>query len=347
MAIAYQVPPGGLYVTNPRTVVDIVARSLAVHCFAVCAYAHFRILVPWTLERRLMLVQMVLFMLVPELAIMQALLYVPFILFTARVPADCFAPKRLADVSGDHRKYRIRDSYGSDKLNYERPALPTVVQTDGEGNVKYSEVTFPWVSQLIFVFITSGPLIVTILAYKQRLALTYMVADYVGNLGLDHSNAWVSIGGMVAATGSVTLIFLKRSSTSEAVLSKATMLNPEVESYAPDVILCQAVICSMIHNVLLAATNHITPLSYVTHLGGGPLLTLLGAGLFIYWRRPKWRSATRAAVRGLAIFFVTTTAGTQLVSDIKELLDVSQGRVLPYNYRWKVKDWASSRSTAS
>ncbi|MCJ1417562.1 hypothetical protein MMC32_003906 [Xylographa parallela] len=342
MAVVYQPPPGGLYVTNPRTVVDIVARSLAIHCFAVCAYAQLKSLAPWTTDRQLSIVQMVLFLLFPELAVMQAPFYVLFVLLAGRESPDRVVHKPHADPSGKNPNHRRRDSNGPDTPKVDNSTAATAVETDSEKQFDHaSKRAVPSRSHLLFAITTSAPLVATILAYKQRLALTYMAADYVGNLGLDHRNGWIAIGGMVAATGSVVLLFLKRPSASKVVSPEAPVPFLERESFAPDLILGQAGVCSMIHHVLLAATNHITPLSYINHLGRGPLLALLCAGLVVYWRRPKWRALYTVAVRCLVVLFVATTAGTQLFSDINELLDVSVDRVLPYNYRWKVKDWVS------
>ena len=348
MAVVYQPPPGGLYVTNPRTVVDIVARSLAIHCFAVCAYAQLKSLAPWVIARRLSIVQMVLFLLFPELAVMQAPFYVLFILLAGRDSPDRVVHKLHADPSGKNPNHRRRDSNGPDTRKVDKWAVATVMATDSEKQLDHASTrAFSSRSHLLFAITTSAPLVATILAYKQRLAFTYMAADYVGNLGLDHRNGWIAIGGLVAATGSVVLLFLRRPSMSEVASPEAPVPFLERESFAPDLILCQAGFCSIIHHVLLAATNHITPLNYINHVGRGPLFALLCAGLLIYWRRPRWRAGCTVAVRCLAVLFVATTAGTQLVSDVKELLDVSDDRVLPYNYRWKVKDWISGRSTAT
>ncbi|MCJ1390251.1 hypothetical protein MMC18_003109 [Xylographa bjoerkii] len=243
MAAVYRAPPGGLYVVNPRTIFDIVARSLAIHCFAVCAYAQLTSLLSWTTHRRLTTVQITLFMLFPELAILQALFYVSLILITGRGRPDQFAHNHSADLAENNWKQRLRDNYGPDTSNIAKSTHRIVTETDGEKQFEDpSKRAFPWTLHLLFVITTCGPLIVTVLAYKQRLAIKYMAADYVGNLGLDHRNAWVSIGGIVAASGSIALLFLKRTSMSEVPFLKASIPNLELESLAPDIMLYQAAI---------------------------------------------------------------------------------------------------------
>ncbi|MCJ1290122.1 hypothetical protein MMC34_001658 [Xylographa carneopallida] len=340
MAAVYHVPPGGLYVPDPRTVVDIVARSLAIHCFAVCAYAHFSSLIPWALSQRWVIVQMVLFMLLPELAVMQVPFVVLFIVFARRIPREEYMNNLRADLSETSTKLSLLGGHGQETFTADKTIPQLAVETDSEKQLdNSSQHTSTGVFPLLFIITTSVPLILTVLAYKQRLGVTYMAADYVGNLGLDHRNAWVSIGGLVAITGSVAVLFLTRPPTSKVALSKTLTPNLNLESHAPGLILCQAATCSTIHHVLLAATNHITLLSYTNYFGSEPLFAISCAGVLVYRRKPKWRIICKVVVRCLATLFVVATVGTQLFSDAKELHDVSESRVLPYNYRWKVKDW--------
>ncbi|MCJ1323312.1 hypothetical protein MMC15_008668 [Xylographa vitiligo] len=275
---------------------------------------------------------------------MQALLYVPFNLFGGRMLPHYSIYNPQVNLSGKNMYHRLRNSYRPDASKIDMSILSTVTETDSETQLESSsELTFPWAFHLLLSITTSGPLIVTVLAYKQRPAFTYMAADYVGNLGFDPRNAWISIGGLVAATGLMALLFLQRSSTSKEAFSKAPTPNLELGSVGPDFILCQTGICSMMHHVLFAATNHITPLSYITYLVSGPLFALSCVGLLLYWRRPKWRTVCKVVMMCLAILFVATTAGTQLFSDIKELLKNPTLSGKSYCLELNKFDWTRAR----
>ncbi|MCJ1398024.1 hypothetical protein MMC11_001221 [Xylographa trunciseda] len=279
-------------------------------------------------------------MLYPELAILQALIYASFLLIRGHVPQDQSVLGRFANLPQKFIKHPLHDSHAPNTANVATSTHQMARDSDSEKQFEDpSKRAFPWALHLLFAVTTSSPLIVTVLAYKQRLALRYMAADYVGNLGLDHRNAWISIGGIVAASGSAAIFVLQKLLPQRETFLQAPIPNLEHRSLTPDTILYKAAFCSVIHHVLLAATNHVTPLSYVRYIGNAPLLVVLCIGALIYWRRPKWRSVCKTAVNYLAILLVATTAGTQLFSDIRELMDVSEARVQPYNYRWKVKDW--------
>ena len=348
MTTPYQAPPGGLYVANPRTATDIVVRSLAIHCFAVCAYAQLTSLLSWTTNRRFATLPVLLFMLFPELVILQSLCYVCSIFIAGRAPPDQFASSRFTGLPEKNTELRLQNGDALETSYIANPGHGKGIKPDIEKLCEDPGTrALPSTLHLLFLIATSGPLIVTIVAYKQRLAIRYMAADYVGNLGLDHRNAWISIGGTVAASGSLAVILFKRSSTSRSAPSKSPIPNFDLGSVSSSVVFYEAGICSMLHHVLLAATNHATPLSFIRCSGTRPPLGLVCAGVLLYWRRPKWRSTCKMAAECLVILLVATTAGTQLFFDVQELHNVSQGRVQPYNYRWKVKDWGSGRSATT
>ena len=54
------------------------------------------------------------------------------------------------------------------------------------------------------------------------------------------------------------------------------------------------------------------------------------------------RKVVYALVASAAVWFVSTILSNQATADVLELVEVSEGAVRPWNYRWQVKDRLSS-----
>ena len=313
---SYQPPPGGIYVADPRTIGDIIVRTLAIQIFSICAYAHLAFLLPLNTVPGVAVFQIILFTAFPEFVLVQLLTYGPVALY-----ALVFLYL--------HSKAEERSIPDTEKS---RRALPV----DSVEQVKDTAASNPSLAvRLLVLALTCLPLVPTVLAYKQRLGITYHAATYVGNLKVDHRNGWIAIGGLVA-TGMTLIIlptrrfYLKRTMTEERMVSIKIPLS---------VVLLQMAITVSVHQFLLDVTNHPTLFS---HTLTWPTLFLVAMLGLISLRSPKWRLVLYA----VASLSIAATALSQLRSDIQELFDVSNDHVQPYNYRWKVKDIVSARSTS-
>jgi len=317
MGPAYKPPPGGLYVPDPRTIGDIIVRSLAIQAFSICAYAHLASLLPLNSIPRVVVLQIVLFTAFPEFVLVQLLtygtvaLYAIIFLWLNSKPAERTVP----------------DAENS------RHDIPV----DSADQIKdAAAISPPLAIRLLVLALNCLPLIATIFAYKQRLGIGYLAATYVGNLKIDHRNGWIAIGGLVAAGMTLTILltnyfYLKHAKIPERMRTIKVPIS---------VVLLQMGIAVSVHQFLLEATNHPTLISQTF---AWPTLYLVATLGLISLRSPKWRPVLYA----VAGFVVAATAVSQLHSDIQELVDISNNRVQPYNYRWKVKDLVSARSSAS
>ena len=225
------------------------------------------------------------------------------------------------------------------------------------------------------------PLWAAIQGYRERLAMRYHEATYVGNLNLDHRNGWAAFAGVMAAAVSMltilhALTFGHTTSPQENGHTRAKSLEGETSGLydssfdAPlqskdssrlvhilnslpsfDISTrLQILLAALIHQIPLLATNRLTPFELLNQHKGWLLLIIL---LFLFsWiltlyidSRHHDRNLAVSRNRFLAdlftfvynIIFVSTIV-TQACSDVGELYDVTHGRLMPWNYRWQVKD---------
>ncbi|MCJ1246678.1 hypothetical protein MMC30_003887 [Trapelia coarctata] len=320
MNSAYKPPPGGLYVPNPRTISDIVFRSLAIHAFSICAYTHLASLLPLNTISRVVALQVVLFTVFPEFVLVQLLSYGIVALYAIII-------LYLYPKTTDPTTSNVEES---------RDALP-VSRANSPDQIEASAASSPSLAlRLLIIALYCLPLVATVFAYKQRLGIKYLAATYVGNLKIDHRNGWIAIGGLVAAGMTLVILFtkhfyLKQAKTDERMRSIKVPLS---------VILLQMGATVSVHQFLLEATNHPTLISQTFTW---PTLFLVMTLGLVGLRYPIWRPALYAAV---ASFVVAATALSQFRSDFQELVGVSNNRAQPYNYRWKVKDLVSASSSA-
>ena len=323
MVSAYKVPPGGLYAADPRTVNDIILRSLAIHGFSIFAYAQFIDTLSWDTQLMTYILQMAMFMLFPEFILVQ-LCY-------------CIVMKSLPNPS------RISQYVPLSMLNESGKALKASAngspcQQDLTENFKQREVS--WYLQLAVLILDIVPLTYTIFAYHERLGIIFMKADYVANLYVDHRNGWSAIGGLVAACLSTVLIISKRIFAGREGTRSPYSATFRVEEASKLVLFAMIVITTLIHQILLAATNHIVPLYSLRWA----ILACLMSGAIVAWRRPQLRSIIKVACVWCVLFLIFFIAVSQFGSDVMELIQVSHNLVQPYNYRWRVKDMISTKT---
>lgn len=321
MNSTYTPPPGGLWVLNSRTIGDIFIRGLAIHVFSICAYAQLASILPLNTVSRVFALQVVLFTAFPEFVLVQLVSYGIVALYAIIILSI-------------YSKTTEPTTLGSEELR----DAPQVSRGDATEIKEKTAANGPSLAlRLLLLAINCLPLIAAVLAYRQRLGFRYRSATYVGNLMVDHRNGWIAIGGLVAAGMTLIILLMKD------IYLKRTKIEERMRSnyVPPSVVMLQMGIVVAIHQFLLEATNHPTLMSQTPIW---PTLFLATGFALIVRLYPKWRSLLYLAA---ASFFVVATALSQLFTDVQELIDVSNYRVQPYNYRWKVKDLFSARSSPS
>lgn len=348
MSTPYHPPPGGLSVFDPRTPSDIIVRSIGIHIFALCAYDNLAQLLRWNTSRLLHAWQLYIFASFPEIILIQLVHHVLMHFHISRrvLLLSYYLPDLLSPLA---RSSLLGSRYELDPFETSNSVVEGLPATSRLG----SRAQFPTL-RLLFSVVLAVPLVVTIVAYSQRLSIRYLKATYVGNLLLDHRNGWVAIGGTIAGTASVLILlvtpFRPSVHTPTKLSPRTTITASNIHSLSHDLILLQAGLVSIIHLVLLNATNHGSPRALLADLGmpllyGFALAFVALAVLRTMLGRPSpWlRSVLGMGSGGFVWLFIVAEAMVQVLDDVVELKEVSQGRVKEWNYRWKVKDWGSGR----
>ena len=302
----YTPPDGGLYVAHPRTAGDILFRTGLITIFSACAYGHLCLLLGWERlhGKRISPLLIVAFILLPELILLQLGFWaIPTLLVRG------LATRRVA---------QLRELALDSK----------------------------WISlHLAFTVFNALPLIATFFSYRDRLGVRYRAAIYVANLGLDHRNGWLAIGALVAVALSLfllaVLVWKGNHSTADLEADSTRAVKEQQQSNEFDwTALTEVVYAALIHQILLAKTNHWVPLiAYYRSPWCPPIWQAL-----IIWYVYKRRGVQRnTIIRGCSYILILATTIPQLITDLWELYDVNQGRVEAYNYRWKVKDLVSAK----
>lgn len=285
--------------------------------FAACAYAHLLSTLGWKKPHGAPLSALLIlaFVLLPELILLQLGFWlVPSLLV-----------KRWREMSG-RRFVELTRELGVDTR---------------------------WViARALVVCLNSLPLVTVFYAYRNRLCIRYHEAVYVGNLGLDHRNGWLSIAGLVAVGLTAVLsvvLFLKscfcalvEDEGPREIEEKSQNADPSPSNSDFDwSSFTEVLYATMIHQILLGRTNH--PVPMVIYLKSVPLLLVsLIAVAFLYTKRGVH---IEVIARYFAIAIIAATVISQLGWDLWELYDVTHGQVEQYNYRWGMKDWFSAKGS--
>ena len=329
MSSVYTPPKGSQIFPNPRTAADILLRTGGIHIFAACAYFHLLT----TLDRRWLerpwlnqLLLLLFFVLVPEFILLQLGFWLARILLTKRWREP--SRRRFVEMARDF------EAHGVQRL----------------------------VVILVLATLYSSPLVVVVLAYRNRLGIRYHEAIYVGNLGLDHRNGWLSVAGLVASGLNFVLVvasfLLSRFSAGVGDdeggnVESDDSRNPKEKIQGADprpinlefdwLFLPELFTAALIHQFLLSRTNH--PVPVAMYAKSVPLLLVSAvAAAFLYRKRGVH---LEVIARYFAVAFVAATIVSQLGWDLWELYDVTHGRVQEYNYRWGAKDWFSAKGSES
>ena len=168
----YRLPRGSQDIPHPRTIPDIISRSIFIHLCAALAYALLLSTLQRTSWRRginlpgpwwIWILCSVLF---PELILVQIGLWLMNKLYSCAV-------ELLGTNLRLHNQRRRGIANGTKS--------PSITAT------------------LVQFFVLVIPLFFAFKGYRQRLAMRYHEANYVANLGLDHRNGWATISGLVSS----------------------------------------------------------------------------------------------------------------------------------------------------
>lgn len=375
----YQPPDGGIYVSDPRTPSDIIIRSLLIHVFALIAFVHLLVLRRWPLQIAEG-VQALAFLLFPEFVIV--------LLVWGCVGAGGKMVRRRG--RGSSRRVEVEVAVG----------VGVGVGVDGDGvGVTSGRGRTKVLEHLLGVGLNAAPLILTVMAYKQRLGMRYRSATYVANLGIDHANGRAAISGIIAIVLSLATLIMsspsKRpqqpnnetdsfrpkddeapepkgmqlqdlsafpcSSQSHSSHSRSSSLALLQHSLSPSqtqphsihsslqnayIPYLQLLLAGLLHQIPLALTNHTSILS-LRQLSRNTLIERFAILYFLtlvaYVRRHESMFTWKRWALGCVTLGLLVQLVVQLRDESAELRDVRAGRVEPWNYRWKVRDWGSGR----
>ncbi|MCJ1444277.1 MAG: hypothetical protein MMC23_004778 [Stictis urceolatum] len=334
----YEPPPYSTALPHPRTPPDILLRTLAVQLFASTSYYHLLALLSFRKPHGAPLHPLLVlaFLLMPELLPLQLGFWILPILLSS--PWRAMVARRLR-------------------------ALPFELGGGVAGGEPVRSRRL--LMHAVFAVLNALPLAAVLGAYRQRLGMKFHAATYVGNLGLDHRNGWAAAGGTVAA---VLSVFVAAGLAVVVALGEARRdeggggANGSAET-GGDVrgregkdggakiwllggvgeidwpALSEVVYTALIHQILLALTNHLVPVMVLLRAWYLWLLVIWLA----YWLHTKRGISREVLGLGAAVAFVAWTAGVQLWGDVIELWRCAHGQVEPWNYRWGVKDWFSAK----
>lgn len=339
----YQPPNGGLYFTNPRTINDIIFRSLVIRACSI--YAHVHLLHLLSCSNRLYLALFAIASTAyPEMILVQLAYNAmrTMILILQRFPTP-------ANV--DSRRYYLATLIGADlSSSSTTPALVDAGVSKVEVQLR-SHARIPW---SIFIWaLNLMPLLVTLAGYSQRLGIKYHVATFVGNLGLDHGNAWAAISGSTASVMSLVAILLNSTWSSKGedsfevdeIIRKdgSYVERARYQHLTFSQLLAQTLVAALIHHIPLLATNHFALFIHVWQDVWTLSLPLSWALIwYLYGRLFKKGYSLRKFTIEIGVQLVLAPAVIQILSDGNELFNVAHHRVERYNYRWAVKDMVSA-----
>ena len=322
--------------TDPRTIIDILFRGLTIHIFAICAYAHLGALQSWNRSGRLDMLQIIVFALFPEFVLVKLSCDIAVVLLNYTRTARKDAPISYY-VSGMLGMYV---STTEDPYALNRPVIG-VECSDLKEEVLPRDST--WIYHLVFVVLNAIPVTATIFAYIQRFGIRYRAATDVGNLGFDHRNAWIAIGGSISALLSLIILLQRRRWIFNSLQSRAIETQTGAERFRITTF-AQTMWACVIHQVLLGETNHFTKTQLCIMLLIASACACCSIMATLVGNR---YSGFVLATTYIGFVFLANAVVTDFAVDVYELYNAAHGRVEAYNYRWKVKDFLSTRARAS
>ena len=318
--------------SDPRSITDILLRSLATHVFSICAYAQLRALQSWNTSRGLHILHTAAFTLLPE-AILVHLFYNFVYAFR----------NHFRSASEDtSASYLISDLLGAQVITGESPNTSQLTSgIDSQGlRDEFVPRDSTWTCHLLFAVLNIIPLAANIFAYMERFKIGYRAASDVGNLGFDHRTAWIAIGGTLSATLSILILLQQRKWYLNATSIRPQRVRSDIGTVRKTVF-DQISIAAAIHAFLLVKTHHANGnLRYLTLF----TLVMFFSSRLLVWNVRSRRSWLEAAVTFTTIVLVINNVVMQLTVDINELFNIADGQVEAYNYRWKVKDILSTKT---
>ena len=318
--------------SNPRSITDILLRSLAIHVFSICAYAQLRALQSWNTSRGLHLLYIAAFTLFPETILVQLVYNIVYALLS-----------RLRSASEDtSTSYLISGLLGAQVATQETPdTSQSISGIDPQGlRDEFVPRDSTWTCHLLFAILNIIPLTANIYAYIERFKIGYWAASDVGNLGFDHRTAWIAIGGTLSATFSILILLQQRKWYLNAMSTRPQRVCSDIGTIRKT-FSNQISTAAVIHTFLLVKTHHAD--------GNLRYLTILTLFMFFISRSMIWSARSRHSWLEFAVMFTTivlvmNNVAMQLIVDINELSNVANGQVEAYNYRWKVKDILSTKT---
>ena len=325
-------------VGHPRSPVDIVVRSAAIHVFAVIAYANLLYLLPALTRGRF-----------------------PFSKSHDSTPKHASLLLAYTKLFPWLEAFADLPAFLLTHLGL-RLLLPLVLRQETFSTLFSLDQPFSLLDALPSVLIAvlcALPLNNAFAGYRTRFAMRYHEAIYVGNLGLDHRNGWIAVAGLLTTCLTIAVALVRATARndneagqeddkrweektqgseegSENTSTWRDNMSVWWESWEP---LAEAGLAALIQQPLLLRTNHIAPLGA---LGTVWPLLLVSAGVgWLLHRRRGGRGVIAARV--VVGAFVLATVVLQAGWDGLEFASVLQGRVRPYNYRWAVRDDFSAR----
>lgn len=349
----YMPPKGGLDVADPRSLSDFPRKLAAHYFFALAAYAHYLSLSSESQCYKLEGIQLLVFLFFPFLPIIQ-------LLNNFFKLVSCVVEKRakqrdvrylVAGLCGVRTECETDQKDSFNLLDIERKHLRAGVQD-------YTSLKY----RVRLVLLLGNGLVIglSLAAYVHRLGTTFRSAKYVGALGLDHRMGWMTIGGLTAVVLSLLIHALNThwrlgpnvlthsisheidDPTSDSIHDDGGELEPQpvapIFSRAVELSI-ETAIAALIQDQVQGMTNHPSTYRILRRYFLFRVELVFFWIIMIPWAAMRYRRAfPRLMLPSLGFFGLLLVAGLQLVYDIKEANDISDGEYEPWNYRWAVKD---------
>jgi hypothetical protein len=209
----------------------------------------------------------------------------------------------------------------------------------GPPSKKTSSKQPPQVLVLAALFLV---IVYAIIIYIQRMRITFRKGDYLAVLGFDHRNGWLASGSVAIVILTAITHFQNRKWT------VVRLPSPEILSEIAQEDLSNAflevAIAGFIQDVLLLVTNRyctlllLEALFYTVWESWWAIIFLIAAAAIAFSRRRRIAQFMRE--QNLTYFLLALcfapTAFYQLTQDFREIGQIQQDVVFPWNYRWPV-----------
>ena len=313
---SYIPPYGSVDVPNPRSVLDILLRSAVIHLFATIAYANLLLLLPSMIYATL-----------PEhrsghhASLSRVFLGPNRYHFAVRLALFALLPPFFL--------------LGQLLLRVVRPLILRHVTVHDLFSIRRPVSFSSWLLHSLTTLFSTLLLYRAFRGYSTRLSMRYHAGSYLGNLGIDHSNGWVAMAGLLAATISGLLllwqaIVMVRAGALESnddfekdrqeEESEAEGMSGWTSTWAP---LGDAGLAALALNPVLLRTNHLTPLEVAA--SHWPILLLSIGMAYALSRYKNWR--WQVATKTLTGVFILATICMKVAWDSWEFWDAAHGQV--------------------